>query len=71
MADVAPQAVAWDPLEVSITVRAGTPTEVALPEIHAILTDLGAKWAWQGLRCFCGDPLALPPVLKRGIPDDS
>ncbi|WP_370097046.1 hypothetical protein [Streptacidiphilus sp. MAP12-20] len=63
MADVAPQAVAWDPLEVSIVVRSGTPARIALDEVSAVLQDLGATRTWEGYRCFCGDPLTLPAAL--------
>ncbi|WP_370065757.1 hypothetical protein [Streptacidiphilus sp. MAP5-3] len=69
MADVAPQAVAWDPIEVSIQVRTGTPVRSALAEIRAILRDLGADRAPADRPlCFCGEPLRLPGPF-RGTPD--
>ncbi|MBF9069598.1 hypothetical protein [Streptacidiphilus fuscans] len=69
MADVAPQAVAWDPIEVSIQVRSGTSARSALAEIRAVLRDLGAEPTTDDRPlCFCGEPLRLPGAL-RGAPD--
>lgn len=63
VADAAARAVVWDPLEVCVLVGCGTDPALALAQIGAVLGDLGARRTWSGFRCFCGEPVVLPPEL--------
>ncbi|RAG80602.1 hypothetical protein DN069_37260 [Streptacidiphilus pinicola] len=63
VAEIAPHAVVWDPLEVLVLVGAGTDPASARELIAAVLTDLGARRTWSGFRCFCGEPVVLPTEL--------
>ncbi|MEY9874797.1 hypothetical protein ABH931_004297 [Streptacidiphilus sp. MAP12-33] len=73
VADPESHAVVWDPLEVCVlaplTAGAwpGGAVEIAriLDEVAAILADVGARRTWSGFRCFCGEPILLPPRLAR------
>ncbi|MGW3166938.1 hypothetical protein ACWC9Q_29590 [Streptomyces sp. NPDC001142] len=68
MADDLPTIAIWDPDEVSILVSRGTHPHDLIRELHAILTvDLGAPDTPGGLRCFCGDPVALPHGLTSAV----
>lgn len=57
-------AVVWDPLEVCVLVPGtGGVDDDVLDELAEILRDLGARRLWSGFRCFCGEPILLPPEL--------
>ncbi|MFB6943228.1 hypothetical protein ACFWGL_16960 [Streptomyces sp. NPDC060286] len=69
MADDLPTIAIWDPDEVTILVSRGTHPHDLIRELTAILTvDLGAPdTPGGGLRCFCGDPVALPHGLTSAV----
>lgn len=61
MAEDQPAPAIWDPDEITITVQRGTHPHYLIRELHALLADLGAPPSTGTLRCFCGDPITLPP----------
>ncbi|WP_405676841.1 hypothetical protein OG292_19585 [Streptomyces sp. NBC_01511] len=64
MVDAQIETAAWDPDEISISVQRGTHPHDLIMELRALLSDLGAPpTIGAGLRCFCGDPVQLPPEL--------
>lgn len=63
VAEIAPHVVVWDPLEIRVLVGGGTDPALALDRLAAVLADLGARRTWSGFRCFCGEPVVLPPEL--------
>jgi hypothetical protein len=63
VADLSFELVSYDPADIAIVVRRGTPATVVMAEIDRILADLSAPLADDRALCFCGDAIPLPPEL--------
>lgn len=61
------QVACWDAHEVRVLVRVGDDPCLALAGVATVLVDLGARRTWAGFRCYCGEPVRLPPELDQHI----
>lgn len=56
----------WDAERLTIIVLAGRGIEHTIRDVRAVLIELNTPQPQHGAVCYCGEPIDIPAVVRRG-----